>query len=293
MYSAIAANKRNTVIIIALFVALIGGLAYAWGYYSGQGSSAWYIIGFVVLYALFQYYVSSSLAVAMSGAVPITKSDNPRLWRTVENISIREGMPMPKVYVIPSDALNAFATGRSPKHAAVAATEGIMRVLTRDELMGVMAHELSHVGNRDILIGTIAAAMAGLIGMIANVAQWGMIFGGFGGRRDDEDRGGGLAAIVMIFVAPIAAALIQMAISRSREYQADASGAQLCGHPESLANALRKLEMGAKRIPMDATPATAHMFIVNPLRAGALANLFSTHPPMEERIARLEAMRRN
>jgi heat shock protein HtpX len=156
--------------------------------------------------------------------------------------------------------------------------------------MGVMAHELSHVHNRDILIGTIAAAIAGAVSMIANVAQWGMIFGGFGGRRD-EDRGGGIAAIAMIILAPIAALLIQMSISRSREYQADASGGKLCGNPRALASALRKLQVGAQRVPMDASPATAHMFIVNPLRASALANLFSTHPPMEERIARLESMR--
>jgi heat shock protein HtpX len=198
---------------------------------------------------------------------------------------------MPRVYVIPSDSLNAFATGRNPKHAAVAATEGIVRVLTRDELRGVMAHELSHVNNRDILIGTIAAALAGAIGMIANIAQWGMIFGGFGGRREGEDRGGGIGAILMIIIAPIAAMLIQMAISRSREYEADASGAKLCGRPDALASALRKLEAGSKRVPMDASPATAHMFIVNPLRGGGFAKLFSTHPPMEERIARLEAMR--
>jgi heat shock protein HtpX len=204
---------------------------------------------------------------------------------------MKANMPMPKVYVIPSEALNAFATGRNPNHAAVAATEGIMRVLTRDELRAVMAHELSHVNNRDILIGTVAAALAGAISMVAHMAQWGMIFGGYGSRRDD-DRGGGIGAILMIILAPIAALLIQMAISRSREYQADASGARLSGDPDALANALRKLHLGSQKIPMDANPATAHMFTVNPLRGGGFATLFSTHPPLEERIARLEAMRR-
>lgn len=196
---------------------------------------------------------------------------------------------MPKVYIIPSGGLNAFATGRNPKHAAVAATEGLVQALNREELAGVMAHELSHVQNRDILIGTIAAAIAGAISMIANIAQWGLIFGGYGGRRDD-DRGGGLGTILMIILAPIAALLIQMAISRSREYQADASGAKLCGNPRALASALRKLQMATVRAPMEANPATAHMFIVNPLRAGSIRNWFSTHPPMDDRIARLESM---
>jgi heat shock protein HtpX len=202
---------------------------------------------------------------------------------------MKMNMPMPKVYIIPSDAPNAFATGRSPKHAAVAATEGILRLLTREELSGVMAHELGHVRNRDILIGTIAATIAGAISMLANMAQWAMIFGG--GRRDDEEGAGGMiGGILMIILAPIAAMLIQMAISRSREYEADATGARICGNPLYLANALKKLHMGAQRIPMNANPATAHMFIVNPLRGGGFASLFSTHPPMEERVARLEAM---
>jgi len=198
-------------------------------------------------------------------------------------------MPMPKVYLIPSDAFNAFATGRNPNHAAVAATEGILRLLTREELEGVMAHELGHVRNRDILIGTIAAMIAGAISMIANMAQWAMIFGG-GRRDDDEGPGGIIGMIAMIIIAPIAAALIQMAISRSREYEADATGARICGNPLWLASALRKLETGAQRIPLDANPATAHMFIVNPLRGKGLQNLFSTHPPIEDRIARLESM---
>jgi heat shock protein HtpX len=200
-------------------------------------------------------------------------------------------MPMPKVYLIPSESPNAFATGRNPKHAAVAATQGILRMLTREELEGVMAHELGHVRNRDILIGTIAAAIAGAISMLAYMAQWAMIFGGFGGRRDDDEGSSGMiGGILMIILAPIAAGLIQMAISRSREYEADATGARLCGNPLWLANALRKLQAGSQRVPLNANPATAHMFIVNPLRGGGFRSLFSTHPPLEDRIARLESM---
>jgi len=269
--------------LAALFVAVGGAF---WG---RQGMLLFF--GLAMVMNLGSYWFSDKIVLRMYGAQEVTEADSPVLYGVTRDLAERANMPMPRVYVIPSDSLNAFATGRNPTHAAVAATQGILRVLSRDELMGVMAHELSHVGNRDILIGTIAAAIAGAIGMIASMAQWGMIFGGFGGRRDDNERGGGIGAILMIILAPIAAALIQMAISRSREYQADASGAKLCGHPESLARALRKLEIGSKQIPMDASPATAHMFIVNPLRGGGIASLFSTHPPMEERIARLESMR--
>jgi heat shock protein HtpX len=213
------------------------------------------------------------------------------LWGVTHDLAMKMNMPMPKVYIIPSDAPNAFATGRNPNHAAVAATEGILRLLSREELEGVMAHELGHVRNRDILIGTIAAAIAGAISMLANMAQWAMIFGGFGGRRDDNESSGSMiGGIAMIIIAPIAALLIQMAISRSREYEADATGARICGNPLWLANALRKLHVGSQRVPLDANPATAHMFIVNPLRGGGITSLFSTHPPMEERIARLESM---
>src|SRR6185295_16401962 len=221
-----------------------------------------------------------------------TESEAPMLYSVTHSLATKMNMPMPKVYIIPSDQPNAFATGRNPNHAAVAATEGILRLLTRDELEGVMAHELGHVRNRDILIGTIAAAIAGAISMLANMAQWAMIFGGFGGGRRDENEGNGgmIGGILMIILAPIAAGLIQMAISRSREYEADATGARICGNPLWLANALRKLHVGAQRVPMDANPATAHMFIVNPLRGGGVTSLFSTHPPMEERIARLESM---
>jgi heat shock protein HtpX len=194
---------------------------------------------------------------------------------------------MPKVYIINEDQPNAFATGRNPEHAAVAVTNGIMRILSREELEGVIAHELSHVKHRDILVSTVAAAIAGAISYLAQMAQWAMIFGG---GRDDDERGNPFAAIVMMIVGPIAAMLIQMAISRSREYGADESGARLSGNPLYLANALKKLQMASQRIPMEANPATSHMFIVNPLSGGGIVKLFSTHPPIEERIARLESM---
>jgi len=242
---------------------------------------------------LFSYWFSDKIVLRMYNAREVTEAEAPMLWSVTHDLALKMNMPMPKVYVIPSDAPNAFATGRNPNHAAVAATEGIMRLLSRDELEGVMAHELGHVRNRDILIGTIAAAIAGAISMLANMAQWAMIFGGFGGRRDGDDRGGGnlIAGLAMIIIAPIAALLIQMAISRSREYEADATGARICGKPMSLASALQKLQAGSQRgAALDANPATAHMFIVNPLRGHGIATLFSTHPPMEERIARLEKM---
>jgi heat shock protein HtpX len=279
----------NTVKTAVLMVGLTLLLVFVGGALWGRnGMLIFFAIGMVM--NLINYWFSDKIVLRMYGAREVTEADAPMLYSITRELANRGHMPMPRVYVIPSDSLNAFATGRNPSHAAVAATEGILRALNRDELMGVMAHELSHVNNRDILIGTIAAAIAGAISMIANIAQWGMIFGGFGGRGRDEDRGGGIAAIAMIILAPIAALLIQMAISRSREYQADESGARLSGNPRGLANALRKLQLASQRVPMDASPATAHMFIVNPLRAGGIMNLFSTHPPMEERIARLESM---
>jgi len=249
------------------------------------------IFAFVVslLINAVSYWFSDKIVLKMYGARQVTEAEAPLLYSVTQELAVRMNTPMPKVYIIPSDAPNAFATGRNPEHAAVAATEGILRILTRDELTAVMAHELSHVHNRDILISTIAAAIAGTITMVASIARWGFLFGGGQGRRDDRD-GSPIAAIAMLILAPIAAALIQMAISRSREYQADESGAHLCGNPMWLASALRKLEAGSQRIPMDATPTTAHLFIVNPLHGGGFSSLFSTHPPMEARIARLEEM---
>jgi len=195
-------------------------------------------------------------------------------------------MPMPRLYIIPNDTPNAFATGRNPQHAAVAVTQGILKILSKEELSGVLAHELSHIRHKDILIGTIAATIAGAISMLAHMAQWAMIFG-----RGDEDEGGNpIAGLAMIIIAPIAAMLIQMAISRSREYLADEGGARISGNPHYLAQALKRLEQGVKKVPMETNPATAHMFIVNPLRGGGVLSLFSTHPPIEKRIEKLEKM---
>ena len=234
------------------------------------------------------YFFSDKIVLKMYKAREVSEAEAPVLHRIVRRLSQKAGMPMPKVYIIPDMSPNAFATGRNPNHAAVAATEGIMQLLSEEELSGVMAHELAHVRHRDILIGTIAATVAGAISYLAQMAQWAMIFGG---RHDDDEGGSPIAAIVMMIVVPIAAMLIQMAISRSREYAADEGGARLHGNPHALANALRKLHNGAQAIPMHATPATSHMMIVNPFSGGAMMKLFSTHPPVEERIARLEAMR--
>ena len=234
------------------------------------------------------YWFSDKIVLGMYHAREITTESHPGVIRIVQDLAQRAGLPMPRVYMIPSEQPNAFATGRNPQHAAVAMTEGIVRTLSADELRGVLGHELAHVKHRDILIGTVAATMAGSISMIAHMAQFAMIFGG--GRSSDDEGGNPIGGLLMIILAPIAALLIQMAISRSREYEADRGGAEMAGNPLSLANALRKLEAKAEEIPMNATPATAHMFIVNPLRGGVIASLFSTHPPMEERIARLEQM---
>src|SRR5690242_6838799 len=235
------------------------------------------------------YWFSDRIVLAAYGARALSEEQAPDLFRVVRELATGAHMPMPRVYLIPSESPNAFATGRSPEHAAVAVTEGIMRLLTLDELRGVLAHELSHVKNRDTLISAIAATLAGVVMMIARMAQWAAIFGGM--RRDERDEGGGgLELLLMIVVAPIAAMLIQLAISRSREYEADASGARLSHAPGSLAAALEKIATASDRIPLPAGPATAHHWIVNPLRGNWLANLFSTHPPIEERIRRLRGM---
>ena len=234
------------------------------------------------------YWFSDKIVLRMYGAKEVSPDDVPKLYRVLRDLTLRAQMPMPRVYVIPQDTPNAFATGRDEKHAAVAVTEGILDILSESELRGVLAHELSHVKNRDILIGTIAATMAGAISMLAHIAQWGLIFGGLG----HKEGGNPIAALAMIILAPLAAMLVQLAISRGREYGADATGARISGDPLSLANALKKLQRGVERIPMEANPATAHMFIVSPLTGGGggLMTLFSTHPPLEERISRLEMM---
>ncbi|NOZ68102.1 MAG: zinc metalloprotease HtpX [Deferribacteres bacterium] len=235
----------------------------------------------------FSYWFSDKIVLKMYRAREVSEADAPELYSIVRRLAQRAEIPMPRVYIMDQAQPNAFATGRNPSHAAVAVTSGIMNLLSREELEGVIGHELAHIKHRDILIGTVAATIAGAISYLAFMARWALIFGG----RDDEDSNP-FVAIVMMIVAPIAAMLIQMAISRSREYAADSGGAKIAGNPRYLSNALRKLQAAAQRIPLEAQPATAHMFIVNPLSGGGIARLFSTHPPMEERIARLEGMGR-
>jgi heat shock protein HtpX len=235
------------------------------------------------------YWFSDKMALAMSGAQPVDESQAPELYRMVRNLATRAQLPMPRLFMIPEDAPNAFATGRNPEHAAVAVTQGITRILDRDELEGVLAHELAHIKNRDTLIMTVAATLAGAITYIAHMAQFAAFFGGH--RRDDEEGHGSVfGTLALAIVAPIAATLIQLAISRAREYQADATGARIAGRPSGLASALEKMEMASGMARMEPVPATAHLYIVNPLRGGGLASLFSTHPPIEERVARLRAM---
>ena len=240
---------------------------------------------FAAIMNFVSYFFSDKLALAMYRAQPATREDLPRVYATVERLTQKIGIPMPKIYVIPSDSPNAFATGRNPSHASVAVTRGILNLLNDEELEGVLAHELGHVNNRDILISSVAATIAGAITYLAQVAKWGMIFGGV--ERDDRDRGGGLAALLMLFLAPLAAMLIQLWVSRTREYQADASGAHYTGNPYALASALAKLDAYSRRVPLQATPSTAHLFIIQPLLGMSLGSLFSTHPPIAKRIERL------
>jgi len=232
------------------------------------------------------YFFSDKIALAMYRAKPVTREELPRAYQAVERLTQKIGIPMPKIYVIPSDSPNAFATGRNPNNASVAVTQGILGLLNDEELEGVLAHELGHVRNRDILISSIAATIAGAITYLAEIARWGMIFGGY--DRDRNDRGGGgFAALLMLILAPLAAALIQLAVSRSREYQADETGAHFTGNPYALASALAKLDAYSKRLPLQATPSTAHLFIIQPFLGMSLGNLFSTHPPTAKRIERL------
>jgi heat shock protein HtpX len=280
-------NQFKTYILMALLTALLVWIGYQ------VGGRDWAIIAlvFAAVMNFSVYWFSDRIVLKMYRAKEATEAEEPGLHRIVRELALRGGLPMPKVYVISNDAPNAFATGRNPQHAAVAVTTGIKRLLTEEELKGVLAHELSHIRHRDILIGTVAATIAGAISMIATMARWGAMFGGFGG---DNRQGSGIAQLVAVLVlttlATIAAFLIQMAISRSREYHADEGGARLAGNPLYLARALAKLDAGAKRIPMQVNPSTAHMLIVNPLRGRGIQSLFSTHPPIEERIRRLEAM---
>ncbi|HMK42638.1 MAG TPA: zinc metalloprotease HtpX [Dissulfurispiraceae bacterium] len=276
-------NTMKTFLLMGVLTLM---LVFAGGLVGGkQGMTVALIMAFGMNF--FSYWFSDKIVLKMYGAREVTESEAPELYGMVRRLAQRAELPMPKIAVIDEDQPNAFATGRNPEHGTVAVTTGIMRILSRDELEGVIAHELAHVKHRDILVGTVAAAIAGAISYLAQMAQFAMIFGG---RSSDDEGSNPLGALVMMIVGPIAAMLVQMAISRSREYGADEGGAQICGNPHNLANALRKLQMAAQQIPMQANPATAHMFIVNPLSGGAFMKLFSTHPPMEERIARLEAM---
>jgi len=249
--------------------------------------------GLIIAVAMngFAYFFSDKIALMSSGAQPVSREQLPRLYEVMERLVAKARLPMPKLYVIPQPAPNAFATGRNPSHASVAVTAGLMELMTDDELEGVIAHELSHVRNYDILITSVAGTLAGAITWIASMGRWAMIFGGFGGSRDNDRGGGGLAALLMLIVAPIAALLIQLGISRQREFAADASGAKMVGHPYGLISALEKLGAYNKRIPMDVSPTTASLFIVAPLTAGQVfSGLFSTHPPLTERIAVLRNM---
>ncbi|HEV8712341.1 MAG TPA: zinc metalloprotease HtpX [Candidatus Binatia bacterium] len=273
-----------------LLLGALTGIIMAIGHLLGGSQGLVIAFIFAAIMNFGSYWFSDKIVLSMYGARQVSEAEAPMLYRIVHNLALQAGMPMPKLYIIPSDAVNAFATGRNPEHAAVAVTEGILRMMNERELTGVLAHELSHVKNRDILISSIAATLAGVIMMIANMARWAAIFGGYN-RSDDREGGGGvLGLIAMSILAPIAAMIIQMAISRTREYAADASGARISGDPLALASALRKLGLASERIPLDASPQTSHLFIVNPLSGRSLMQLFSTHPPLEDRIARLEAM---
>ena len=278
-------NAVKTTLLLGLMTGLfiaIGGLL---GGRSGMVTA--FVMALIMNFVTFWF--SDKIVLKMYGAQPIGEAEAPMVHRIVRNLATKARMPMPKLYLIPGPTPNAFATGRSPQHAAVAVTEGILRIMNEEELEGVLAHELSHVLNRDVLISTVAATIAGAISMLANMAQWSMFFGG---SRDEEGRGTNpIALIATIILAPLAAMLIQMAVSRSREFQADASGAQLTRRPMGLASALAKLHQANQVVPMDANPATSHLFIVNPLSGRTLASLFATHPPIEERIARLRSMR--
>jgi heat shock protein HtpX len=270
----------------ALLLGLMTGLFIAIGGLLGGRSGMLIAFVMALIMNFVSFWFSDKIVLKMYGAQPIGEAEAPMVYRIVRNLATKARMPMPKLYLIPAPPPNAFATGRSPQHAAVAVTEGILRIMNEEELEGVLAHELSHVLNRDVLISTVAATIAGAISILANTAMW------FGGGRDEEGRSANpIALIATIIFAPLAAMLIQMAVSRSREFQADASGAQLTRRPTGLASALAKLHQANQIVPMDANPATSHLFIVNPLSGRSLANLFATHPPIEERIARLRAMR--
>jgi heat shock protein HtpX len=280
-------NQIRTTILLAGMTALI-----VWvGQFLGGRQGMIIALIFAAGMNFFSYWYSDKLVLKMYRAREVTPEQEPELYETVQRLTQRAGLPMPKLYVIPQQAPNAFATGRNPAHAVVAVTEGLLSIMADDEVAGVLAHELAHVKNRDILIGSIAATMAGAIMVLASIARWSAIFGGAGSNDEEGGGTGFIGLIVMSIIAPMAAMVIQMAISRSREYLADATGASFVGNPEGLARALEKLGTYSKKLPLNANPSTAHMFIVNPLSGKSLMSLFSTHPPLEERIARLRGSR--
>lgn len=278
---------KTTILLIALTLLLV------WvGSMFGGRQGAVFAFAIAMGMNFFSYWFSDKIVLKMYGAREVSDQESPAYYAIVKELVVRAGLPMPRTYIIPTQAMNAFATGRNPGHAAVAVTDGMLNSLSREELRGVLGHELAHVRNRDILISTIVATIAGAVMMLANMARWASIFGGYGGRNDEEEGGGGggFAILFLAILAPIAALFIQMAISRSREYAADKGGAQLTGSPLELASALEKLQQAARVRPMDAGQTTAHLFIVNPLSGRSFAAIFSTHPPIEERIKRLRAM---
>lgn len=281
---------KNNMKTVFLLGTLAGLMVFLGSMLGGRGGAV-LGLGFAAVMNLGAYWFSDKIALKMSKARPVTRSEAPELYSLVYRLTQKAGMPMPSLHVIPSQQPNAFATGRNPSHAAVAVTEGLMQILDESELEGVVAHELAHVRNRDILIASVAATIAGAISFVATMARWGAMFGG--GGRDNDNPGGLIGILVASIVAPLAAMIMQMAVSRSREFQADAVGASIAGRPHGLSSALRKLEASSKRIPMKVNPSAAPMFIVNPLRgslAHGAARLFSTHPPTEERIRRLDEM---
>jgi heat shock protein HtpX len=275
-------NTFKTAFLLTLLTLLLMFIGRAFGGQNGM----FLALGLAAVMNFVSYFFSDKIALAMYRAQPVTREELPRAYEVVERLTQKIGIPMPKLYVIPNESPNAFATGRNPSHASVAVTQGILKLLNDEELEGVLAHELGHVNNRDILISSVAATVAGAITMLASMGRWAMFFGGMGGR-DDRDRGGGMGAILMLILAPIAASLIQLAVSRSREYQADATGAHFTGNPYALASALTKLDAYSRRLPMQATPSTAHLFIIQPLLGMNFGSLFSTHPPIAKRIERL------
>jgi heat shock protein HtpX len=277
-------NTFKTAFLLTALTLLLMMIGRAFGGQNGMMIA----LAVAVVMNFVSYFFSDKIALSMYRAKPVTREELPRAYQIVERLTEKIGLPMPKIYVIPTESPNAFATGRNPQHASVAVTHGILGLLTDEELEGVLAHELGHVNNRDILISSVAATIAGAITMLASMGRWAMIFGGMeGGDRDRRGGGGGLAALLMLIVAPIAASLIQLAVSRSREYQADATGAHFTGNPYALASALQKLDAYSRRVPMMASPSTAHLFIIQPLLGMNFANLFSTHPPVAKRIERL------